>query len=119
MGPRAQGAQHPSRVGGRRAQVRPTNPVMALQLLGAWNRIAGAHVALAAGCSCGVGATNLRASDFEAQILDFIETKHGRRASSIAELLAGIARANDAAATALLADFKNTLDSFERDHSGR
>ena len=50
---------------------------MAIQLLGHWNRIAGGHVALAAGCSCGVAMPNVRVQDFEEQILEYLHGRHG------------------------------------------
>jgi hypothetical protein len=100
---------------------RPLAPVVALQLLGKWNRIARGHVALAAGCSCGVGVSNLQVQDFEQDILDFLRDRHGAacRGASIAELLAGIARSGDARADDLLADLERSLASFEEVHSGR
>ena len=95
--------------------------VEALRLLGAWNRIAQGHVALTTGCSCGVGVSNLRVLDFEQDILDFLRGRHGAhcRGGSIAEVLGGIARANDASAGALLADLERSIASFEQQHSGR
>jgi hypothetical protein len=95
--------------------------VAALRLLGKWNRIARGHVALSAGCSCGVGISNLRVQDFEQDILDFLRGRHGEACSgeSIAELLTGIARSGEGGALALLGDLERSLDSFEEQHSGR
>ncbi|HVL37357.1 MAG TPA: hypothetical protein VM489_16935 [Burkholderiales bacterium] len=92
-----------------------------MRLLGAWNRIAQGHVALSAGCSCGVGVSNLRVQDFEQDILDFLRGRHGERCrgASIAELLTVISRENDARAGALLADLERSIASFEEQHSGR
>ena len=92
---------------------------MALRLLGAWNRIARGHVALAAGCSCGVGMANLQVQDFEEQILEFLHGRHAARAQSIAELLTAIARSGGEEARPILADLERTIDSFEQQHSGR
>lgn len=95
--------------------------VEALRLMGAWNRIAQGHVALSTGCSCGVGVSSVRVIDFEQDILDFLRGRHGAgcRGATIAELLAGIARSNDAAAGPLLADLARSIASFEQQHSGR
>lgn len=99
----------------------PSVPVAAMQLLGKWNRIARGHVALSAGCSCGVGVSNLQVQDFEQDILDFLRGRHGDACSaeSIAELLTGIARGREAGAKALLADLARSVESFEEQHSGR
>jgi hypothetical protein len=99
---------------------RPVQPaVQAIQLLGQWNRIAGGHVALAAGCSCGVAVPNVRVQDFEEQILDFLHGRHGGSWKSIADLLGAIARGSEAAGPAILQDLQRTLESFEQQHSGR
>ena len=99
----------------------PPVPVQAMQLLGAWNRIAQGHVALSTGCSCGVGISNLRVQDFEQDILAFLRGRHGDAfaGTTLAELLSGIARNNDPGARALLADLQNSISSFEEQHSGR
>ena len=76
---------------------RPVAPaVLAIQLLGQWNRIAGGHVALAAGCSCGVAVPNVRVQDFEEQILEYLHGRHGGGWKSITELLGAIARGSEA-----------------------
>ena len=106
MGARAKGAQYSGRV-------------TALRLLGTWNRISRGHIALAAGCSCGVGATDLRVQDFEEQILEFLQGRHQVTAPTIADLLSGIAKTGGDASLAVLADLERTLDSFEQQHSGR
>lgn len=111
--------------------------VQALRLLGKWSSIARGHVALAAGCSCGVGVSNLRVADFEQQILDYLHTKHaanervcellaqaGYRAEQsgdLGDLLRAVARRQAAgeAMRELLADVERTLASFEAQHSGR
>ena len=99
---------------------RPVQPaVLAVQLLGHWNRIAGGHVALASGCSCGVAVTNLRVQDFEEQILEYLRDRHDGSWTSISELLAGIARNIEAAGPAILQDLQRTFESFEQQHSGR
>ena len=103
----------------KKAAVPPSPAVLALRLLGAWNRIAQGHVALSAGCSCGVGTSNVRVQDFEEQILEYLQGKHGSVASSITELLTGIAKAGGPGSTALLSDLERTIDSFEQQHSGR
>jgi hypothetical protein len=99
----------------------PKVAVVAMRLLGNWRRIAQGHVALATGCSCGVGVSNLRVQDFEQDILDFLRSKHGDAYSqtTITDLLSDIARANDASARKLLADLEGSIASFEQQHSGR
>jgi len=105
----------------RKRAAAPAPAVVAMRLLGAWNRIAQGHVALALGCSCGVGISSVRAADFEQDILEFLCTRHGAawRSASIGGLLARIARDNDAAAGPLLADLESSIQSFEQQHSGR
>ena len=99
---------------------RPVQPaVLAIQLLGQWNRISGGHVALASGCSCGVAVPNIRVQDFEEQILEYLQGRHGGSWKSIAELLGGIARNTEKAGPAILADLQRTFESFEQQHSGR
>ena len=103
---------------------RPVQPaVLAIQLLGQWNRISGGHIALASGCSCGVAVPNLRVQDFEEQILEYLHGRHGGTWKSIGELLGGIARGSEneasAAGAAILQDLQRTLESFEQQHSGR
>jgi hypothetical protein len=108
----------------------------ALHLLGAWRRIAEGHVALGAGCSCGVAST-LRVQDFEQQILDYLYEKHAaeapvagllertgyrpEQAGSIADLLAALARPEGALpqADALLADLERSIGSFDAQHGAR
>jgi hypothetical protein len=102
----------------KKAAASPSPVVSALRLLGMWNRISQGHVALSAGCSCGVGTSNVRVQDFEEQILEYLQGKHGSVAGSIAELLTGIAKAPSAGATALLCDLERTIDSFEQQHRG-
>lgn len=99
----------------------PDPPVLALQLLGSWNRLANGHVALSAGCSCGVADSQLRVQDFEQDILDFLRGRHpvALRADSIQALLTDLARHADDHARPVLADLARSIDSFETQHSGR
>ncbi len=92
-----------------------------MRLLGSWRRISQGHVALATGCSCGVGVSNLRVQDFEQDILEFLRSKHGAAylQATITDLLTDIARTNDAGAKGLLRDLEGSIDSFEQQHSGR
>jgi len=96
-------------------------PAFAMQLLGSWNRIGYGHVALSAGCSCGVGVSNLRVQDFEQDILDFLRSRHPLAVGpgSIVELLATLTRSGNLAAMPLLTDLARNLESFESQHSGR
>lgn len=105
----------------RRQPAAPSASVLALRLLGRWTRIAQGHVALATGCSCGVGVSSLRVRDFEAQILEYLLGKHGARAQagSVADLLrasATPANGQGRETLALLADLERTIDSFEQQH---
>lgn len=95
--------------------------VLALQLLGSWNRLANGHVALSAGCSCGVADSPLRVQDFEQDILDFLRGRHpvALRADSIQALLTNLARNADDRAQLVLADLARSIESFEVQHSGR
>ena len=72
----------------------------------------------AAGCSCGAAATSVRVQDYEQDILGFLRGRHGTAASSIAELLSGIARRAAATDLAMLADLERSIDSFESLHRG-
>jgi hypothetical protein len=103
----------------KRATVSPSPAVLALRLLGMWNRIAQGHVALSLGCSCGVGSSSVRVQDFEEQIIEYLQGKHGRNTGSIADLLTGIAKSGGEGSMALLSDLERTIDSFEQQHSGR
>jgi hypothetical protein len=96
--------------------------VEATRLLGKWTKLAQGHVVFGAGCSCGVGFTNLRLQDFEPQILDYLKTKHGIAGfAGIADLLRSIATKGEGGGEqlALLADLGRSLDSFEELHRGR
>ena len=97
----------------------PQPAAVALKLLGQWNRISGGHIALSAGCSCGVAVPGVRVQDFEEQILAYLHGRHGGRWTSISELLGGIARNTEPAAPAILQDLQRTFESFEQQHSGR
>ena len=97
-------------------------PVEATRLLGKWTKLAQGHVMFGAGCSCGVGFTNLRLADFEPQILDYLKTKHGIAGfAGVTDLLRSIATKGEAPGKPLelLADLERSLESFEELHSGR
>lgn len=96
--------------------------VEAVRLLGRWTRLAQGHVMFGAGCSCGVGIANLRLADFEPQILEYLNTKHGIAGfAGVSELLRSIATKGNGSGQplALLADLERSLDSFEELHGGR
>lgn len=95
--------------------------VEAIRLLGKWQRLAGGHVLLAAGCSCGVAATSVAIGDYERDILDFLRGRHARAAAAdgIAPLLSLLAREGARADLAMLADLETSLDSFESLHRGK
>jgi hypothetical protein len=92
--------------------------VEAIRLLGKWQRVSSGHVVFSAGCSCGAAATSVRVQDYEQDILGFLRGRHGTGASSIAELLTGIARRSAKTAPAILADLERSIDSFESLHRG-
>ena len=86
-----------------------------------------------AGCSCGVGM-GVRLQDFEQQILDYLNDKHGAaaleragyrqgEAGSVTALLRAIATQGAveraAGELALLADLERSIDSFDELHRGR
>jgi hypothetical protein len=117
----------------------PEIAVHALFLLGRWTRLAQGHLALASGCSCGVGFGAVRVQDFEQDILDYLHAKHGaesrvdallrerggyRRgeAGSIAELLRAFAKdgaIREDIQAALLADIERSIESFGELHRGQ
>ena len=92
--------------------------VEAMRLLGKWQRVSSGHVVFSAGCSCGAAATSVRVQDYEQDILGFLRGRHGTGASSIAELLMGIARRSAKTDPAILADLERSIDSFESAHRG-
>lgn len=57
-------------------------------LLEIWDRLSRQHVALAAGCGCGVGGVTLQLQDFEQDIVDYLlgQAERGRNADVIAFL---------------------------------
>ena len=96
----------------------------ATRLLGRWTKLAQGHVIFGSGCSCGVGFGNLRLQDFEQQILEFLQGRHGDSGhAAIPGLLRAIATEDsgkDASARlALLADLARSIDSFDELHRGR
>jgi hypothetical protein len=95
--------------------------VEATRLLGRWTKLARGHVMFGTGCSCGAGV-GLRLQDFEPQILDYINTKHGIAGfPGVAELLRSIATRSEEVAEplTLLADLERSIDSFDELHRGR
>jgi len=100
----------------------PSAAVEATRLLGKWTRLAQGHVMFGAGCSCGVGFTNLRLADFEPQILDYLRTRHGVSGfADIPDLLRTIAKEGEKGDSrlALLTDLERSIDSFDELHRGR
>lgn len=47
-------------------------PQIAGQLLDQWSALSMQHVALGAGCGCGIGGISLRLDDFELDIVDYL-----------------------------------------------
>jgi hypothetical protein len=98
--------------------------ILAVRLLGRWTELARRHVPLGAGCACGPGLPGVQLGDFEAQLLDYLRSRHGGiSAGGVAELLRPIAKGESvvprAEQEALLAELERTLDSFEEAHRGR
>lgn len=60
----------------------------AQELLDIWNRLSRQHVALAAGCACGVGGVTLQLQDFEQDITDYLlgQAERGQRADIVSIL---------------------------------
>jgi hypothetical protein len=103
----------------------------ATRLLGKWTKLAQGHVMFGTGCSCGVGV-GVRLQDFEQQILDYLNARHGAAAvegagyregetGSVTALLRAVAtqRAGNGGHLPLLADLERSLDSFDELHRGR
>jgi hypothetical protein len=95
--------------------------VEAMRLLGKWQRVSAGHVVFGAGCSCGSEGASVRVSDFEQDILGFLQGRHRRSAASIADMLSSMAREKAPVPDALelLEDLERSLDSFEQVHRGR
>src|ERR1700693_2901439 len=99
-------------------------PFEATRLLGKWTKLAQGHVMFGSGCSCGVGFAHLRLADFEPQILEYLETKHGVSGfAGVHDLLRSIVKQSEGEKhgeqLALLADLERSLDSFDELHRGR
>ena len=95
--------------------------VEATRLLGKWTKLAQGHVMFSAGCSCGVGFTNLGLRDFEPQILEYLKTKHGISGfAAVPDLLRSIVKQGkgEKEQLALLADLSRSLESFDELHRG-
>ena len=84
---KASAKRPPSRKGGT------APPILAMQLLGRWTRVAQGHIGFGGGCACsGAEFCNLQARDMEQHILDYIHAKYrAAGASDICELLAASA----------------------------
>jgi len=95
--------------------------ILAVRLLGRWTELARRHVPIGAGCVCGPGLAGVQLADFEAQVLEYLGSRHGGvSASSVAALLSDIAKGESAVPVGerepLLADLARTLDSFDELH---
>jgi hypothetical protein len=84
----------------------------AVVLLGRWQRVSSGHVVFAAGCSCGAASASVKVQDYEQDILAFLQSRHGVRARTIAELLKAGAQGP------VLDDLERSIDSFESVHRG-
>lgn len=94
--------------------------IEAIRLLGRWRNVASGHMVLAAGCLCGAGTAAVRVQDYEADILGFLRSRHGRAkdAADLAALLGAIAKSPQAKDGALLQDLERSIASFEELHRG-
>jgi hypothetical protein len=130
----------PGKVGARRAPKKTTAaaPVLAMQLLGKWTRVAQGHIAYGSSCNCcSADFGNLQAKDMEQHILDYVDSKyraageaavsdllvrsagyrHGE-AGSIAELLRAIATGGgkpvaEQHQVTMLEDIARSIDSLD------
>jgi hypothetical protein len=97
--------------------MRKTAAVTAVTLLGRWTQLAGRHIPMGAGCSCGPGFASLQLHDFEQQLLDYLRAKHGDLVGdSMVELLRKLSKEQPPQAKALLQDLGRSLDSFDELH---
>src|SRR5215212_4586451 len=86
--------------------------VEAIRLLGKWTRIAGGHVSLSAGCSCGLGFNAVRVQDFEQDIMEFLRGRHDELMAgflNLNDLLTSIIKNQNPAAKTLLVDLERSI----------
>ncbi len=109
--------------------------IRAIQLLGAWNRVARGHLPLNGfACACSLGIGGITVQDFEQDVLDYLFEKHGnvealktcfenagygeRHSGTLAALLKSISLDCPDARNAeqLLDDLEKTIGSFAEAH---
>jgi hypothetical protein len=121
-------------VAGQRDQQDPS--ALAMQLLGKWSRVSQGHVAFSMTCGCAPGFEGVAAMEFEEMIIDFIVNRHRAGFDAIPELGQLVAKPGELGLLAqlltlmarqrfapdivrpMLADLKNSIDSFDSLHGG-
>ena len=111
--------------------------IRAIQLLGAWYRVAQGHLPLNGfACSCSLGIGEITIQDFEQDVLDYLFEKHGNvgelkncfenirpekyNTGALAALLRSLSVdfADATNAGQLLDDLEKTIGSFSEAHRG-
>jgi len=109
--------------------------LLAVQLLGQWNRISQVHLSLNYGCSCNGSLPGLAVNDLEINIIDFLNEKYSHEAGfvkwlrkyaqyiegttgSVSELLKNIALEPPPPNITMrvLKDLSNTIESLNKTH---
>jgi hypothetical protein len=115
----------------------PSPAIEAVRLLGKWTLLAQRHLAVGGTCSCCMGFGDARVQDFEQQILDFLNHRHGAKpgiaallseragyrpteSGSLSDLLRSIATQPESKPAEeiieLLSELGRSLDSIEELH---
>ena len=109
--------------------------LLAVQLLGQWNRISQVHLSLSYGCSCNGSLPGLAVNDLEINIIDFLNDKYSNEVDfvkwlkkyaqykkgttgSVSELLKNIAiePPSPSITMRVLKDLSNTIESLNETH---
>jgi len=111
--------------------------LLAVQLLGQWNRLSQVHLSLSSGCGCAGSMPGIAVTDLEINIIDFLYEKYKKEVAfdqwlkhyaqyregstgSLSELLKNIAiqPPSKSLATRVLNDLSNTIKSLNKSHLG-
>lgn len=111
--------------------------LLAVQLLGQWNRLSQVHLSLSSGCSCAGSMPGIAVTDLEINIIDFLCEKYKKEVAfdqwlkqfaqyreghmgSLSDLLKNIAiqPPSKSLATRVLNDLSNTITSLNKSHLG-
>lgn len=111
--------------------------LLAVQLLGQWNRLSQVHLSLSYGCSCAGSMPGIAVTDLEINIIDFLCEKYKKEVAfdqwlkqfaqyreghmgSLSDLLKNIAiqPPSKSLATRVLNDLSNTITSLNKSHFG-